>query len=77
MTGSEGYLIRGMGMNTTNKETKETQNIVSIIGLLIVLLGMIYSVQADGSMIPDLMLVIGTVIILFAEKATLNESIHK
>ena len=57
----------------TNKEPR----VVSIIGLLIVLLGMIYSVQADGSMIPDLMLVIGTVIILFAEKATLNESIHK
>jgi hypothetical protein len=66
-----------MDMNSMDENSKGTRGIVSIIGLLIVVIGMVASVQADGSFVPDFVMIVGTVIILVAEKAEINESAHK
>ena len=49
----------------------------SLIGLVILLISMIASVQANGSFIPDIMMIVAGIIILVSEKSTLNESGHQ
>lgn len=74
------YLLfweRVMDMNSVNENSKGTRGVVSIIGLVIVVIGMVASVQADGSFMPDIVMALGTIIILVAEKAAINESAHK
>ena len=66
-----------MDMSSVDENSKGTRGIASIIGLVIVVIGMVASVQADGSFVPDIVMALGTIIILVAEKATINESAHK
>ena len=63
--------------SNTNENSKGRRGLISIIGLVIMLLGMIASVQADGSIIPDLVLFAGGIMILVAEKAMVNEGGHQ
>ncbi len=66
-----------MDINSTNENSKGARGMVSVIGLVIIVIGMVASVQADGSFVPDIVMAVGTIIILVAEKVTLNESAHK
>lgn len=63
-------------MNSVNENSKGTRGIVSIIGLVVIVIGMVASVQADGSFLPDIVMALGTIIILVVEKAVINESAH-
>ncbi len=66
-----------MDMNSVDENFKGTRGVVSIIGLVVIVIGMVASVQADGSFLPDIVIALGTIIILVAEKAVINESAHK
>jgi len=62
-----------MGLNIESERSKGVRGYVAIMGMFVILLAMIANVQADGSVIPNLMIVVGLVIVLVAEKASLNE----
>jgi len=62
-----------MGLNIESESSKGVRGYVAIMGMFIIILGMVASVQADGSIIPDIMILLGLVIVLVAEKASLNE----
>jgi len=62
-----------MGLNIESERSKGVRGYVAIMGMFVILLAMIANVQADGSAIPNIMIVVGLVIVLVAEKASLNE----
>jgi len=62
-----------MGLNIESERSKGVRGYVAIMGIFVILLAMIANVQADGSAIPNIMIVVGLVIVLVAEKASLNE----
>jgi len=62
-----------MGLNIESERSKGVRGYVAIMGMFVILLAMIANVQADGSVIPNIMIVVGLVIVLVAEKASLNE----
>lgn len=62
-----------MGLNIESKSSKGVRGYVAIMGMLIIILGMVASVQADGSVIPDIMMLVGLMVVLVAEKSSLNE----
>lgn len=62
-----------MGLNIESKSSKGVRGYVAIMGMLIIILGMVASVQADGSVIPDIMMLVGLIVVLVAEKSSLNE----
>ena len=49
------------------------RGIISVAGLVILIIGMVYSVQTENHLAPTLMMIVGTIIILVAEKTTLDE----
>ncbi|SCN47180.1 hypothetical protein BAZMOX_00840_5 [methanotrophic endosymbiont of Bathymodiolus azoricus (Menez Gwen)] len=62
-----------MGLNIESESSKGVRGYVAIMGMLIIILGMVASVQADGSVIPDIMMLVGLIVVLVAEKSSLNE----
>ena len=62
-----------MGLNIENERSKGVRGYVAIMGMFVILLAMVANVQADGSVIPNIMIVVGLIIVLVAEKASLNE----
>ncbi len=62
-----------MGLNIENECSKGARGYIAIIGMLVIMLAMVASVQADGSVVPDIMILVGLVIVLAAEKSSLNE----
>jgi|GEM_PF-3308975 len=62
-----------MGLNIESERSKGMRGYVAIMGMFVILLAMIANVQADGSAIPNIMILVGLVIVLVAEKSSLNE----
>ena len=62
-----------MDSNIPNEESKGVRGLISVMGLLVVIIGMVASVQSGDSMIPPIMIILGTIIILVAEKTRLDE----
>ena len=62
-----------MDSNMTNEDSKGMRGIVSVMGLVVVIIGMVASVQAGDSLLPAAMIMLGTIIILVAEKTKLDE----
>ncbi len=62
-----------MGLNIESERSKGVRGYVAIMGMFVILLAMIANVQADGSAIPNIMILVGLVIVLVAEKSSLNE----
>ena len=62
-----------MNSNHTNKPPKSIRTVISIMGLIIVIIGMVASVQVENSLIPAAVMILGTIIILVAEKTALDE----
>ncbi|MDF1583744.1 MAG: hypothetical protein RQ733_01170 [Methyloprofundus sp.] len=62
-----------MGLNIDSERSKGVRGYVAIIGMFVILLAMVANVQADGSPIPNIMILVGLAIVLVAEKAALNE----
>ncbi|MCF7971781.1 MAG: hypothetical protein K9L22_11530, partial [Methylococcaceae bacterium] len=56
-----------------NKNSESSNRLISIMGILVIFISMVANVQADGSIIPNLMILLGLGIVLFAEKSSLNE----
>jgi len=64
-----------MNSNHTNKHPKSIRTVISIMGLIIVIIGMVASVQVENSLIPAAVMILGTIIILVAEKTALDEKL--
>jgi hypothetical protein len=62
-----------MGLNIESERSKGVRGYIAIMGMFVILLAMIANVQADGSAIPNIMILVGLVIVLVAEKSSLNE----
>lgn len=62
-----------MGLNIENECSKGARGYIAIIGMLVIILAMVASVQADGSVTPNVMVLVGLIIVLVAEKSSLNE----
>ena len=64
-----------MDSNHTNEPPKSIRAVISIMGLIIVIIGMVASVQVENSLIPAAVMISGTIIILVAEKTALDEKL--
>jgi len=53
--------------------SKGIRGVISVMGLVILIIGMVVSVQTENYLIPTSLMVVGTIIILVAEKTTLDE----
>ena len=62
-----------MDSNITNEKPKGIRGVISVMGLLVVIIGMVFSVQTENSLVPTVMMALGTIAILVAEKTTLDE----
>ena len=62
-----------MDSNMTNEDSKGMRGVISVMGLAVVIIGMVASVQAGDSSVPAVMMILGTIIILVAEKTKLDE----
>ena len=62
-----------MTLNTANGNSKGIRGVISIMGMILLIIGMVYSVQTENHIVPTVMMIVGTIIILIAEKTTLNE----
>lgn len=62
-----------MELNNEGEQPKNIRGTVSILGFVSLLIAMVFSVQADGSMIPDIWGFLSLVVILVAEKVSLRE----
>jgi len=62
-----------MDSNITDKNSKSIRSIVSIMGMLLLIAGMVYSVKTEKHIVTTMMMIIGSMIILVAEKTKLNE----
>jgi len=56
-----------------NKNNESSNRLISIMGILVIFISMVANVQADGSIIPNIMILVGLVVVLVAEKSSLNE----
>jgi len=56
-----------------NKNNGRSNRLISMMGVLVIFIAMVANVQADGSIIPNLMILVGLIIVLVAEKSSLNE----
>ena len=52
---------------------KGVRGAISVAGLIILIIGMVYSVQTENYLVPTITMIVGTIIILIAEKTTLDE----
>lgn len=52
---------------------KSVRGAISVAGLIILIIGMVYSVQTENHLVPTITMIVGTIIILVAEKTTLDE----
>ncbi|GFO77212.1 hypothetical protein BPLS_P5526 [Bathymodiolus platifrons methanotrophic gill symbiont] len=62
-----------MNSNSTDENSKGIRGVISIMGMILLIIGMVYSVQTEVHIIPTVMMIAGTIVILIAEKTTLNE----
>ena len=53
--------------------SKGIRGVISVAGLVIVIIGMVFSVQTENHSIPVVVMILGTIIILVAEKPSLIE----
>lgn len=65
-----------MDSDITNEDSRSTRSVISVIGLIVVVIGMIASVQVENSFVPPAMIILGTIIILIAEKTRLDDRLN-
>ena len=65
-----------MDLNDSKENSTGMRGVISVMGLIVVLIGMVASIQVENSIVPPAMIIIGTIIILIAEKSTLDERLH-
>ncbi|NOQ14264.1 MAG: hypothetical protein GQ583_07285 [Methyloprofundus sp.] len=62
-----------MDSNIANEKPKGIRAVISVAGLVVVIIGMVFSVQTENALVPAVMMILGTIVILIAEKTTLDE----
>lgn len=62
-----------MNSGSDDESSKGIRYLMSILGMAIIVVSMVASVQADGSIVPNIMMLVGLGIVLFAVQASVNE----